>query len=148
MQITHAITIPQVWSNAWCLVLPRDRVSLDTISISHSILSVDSTIFNTGSVWYRSTQDPTLLAKAADDIQPLYGTSSPQWLFIATWDHVGYYNNGAYKVYMKSIETLTHVGCVVWLGGGFAMLLTLFKLHHSLIQCIATFRIYFNKTIG
>ena len=44
----------------------------------------------TGSVWYRSTRDPTLLAKAADDIQSLYGTFSPLWLFIATWDHVGY----------------------------------------------------------
>ena len=43
-----------------------------------------------GSVWYRTTQDPTLLAKAANDIQSLYGTFSPQWLFIATWDHVGY----------------------------------------------------------
>ena len=48
----------------------------------------------TGSVWYRSTRDPTLLAKAVNDIQSLYGTFSPQWLFIATWDHVGYFFNG------------------------------------------------------
>ena len=51
-----------------------------------------------GSVWYRSTRDPTLLAKAADDIQSLYGTFSPQWLFIATWDHVGYFNKKTDKV--------------------------------------------------
>ena len=51
----------------------------------------------TGSVWYRSTQDPTLLAKAADDIQPLYGIFSPQW-FIATWDHVGYFDYRTDKV--------------------------------------------------
>ena len=43
-----------------------------------------------GSVWYRNTQDATLLVKAANDIQSFYGTFSPQWLFIATWDHVGY----------------------------------------------------------
>ena len=48
------------------------------------------TMFN-GSVWYRSTQNTTLLAKAANDIRLLNGTIiSPQWLFIATWDHVGY----------------------------------------------------------
>ena len=47
---------------------------------------------DTGSVWYRSTQNATLLAKAANDIRLLNGTIiSPQWLFIATWDHVGYY---------------------------------------------------------
>ena len=51
-----------------------------------------------GSVWYRCTQDPTLLAKAANDIKPLYGTISPQWLFIATWDHVGYFSRGTDKV--------------------------------------------------
>ena len=47
----------------------------------------------TGSVWYRTTRDPTLLAKAASDVQPLNGTFSPQWLFITTWDHVGYNYN-------------------------------------------------------
>ena len=46
----------------------------------------------TGRVWYRSTQNTTLLAKAANAIRLLNGTIiSPQWLFIATWDHVGYY---------------------------------------------------------
>ena len=54
----------------------------------------------TGSVWYRSTQNTTLLAKAANDIRLLNGTIiSPQWLFIATWDHVGYYPMGIDKVY-------------------------------------------------
>ena len=59
-----------------------------------------------GNVWYRSTQDPTLLAKAASDVQSLYGTFSPQWLFIATWDHVRYYSTdspnevGSYYTYI------------------------------------------------
>ena len=52
----------------------------------------------TGSVWYRSTEDPTLLAKAASDVQSLSGTFSPQWLFIATWDHVGHFDRGTDKV--------------------------------------------------
>ena len=52
----------------------------------------------TGSVWYRSTQDPILLAKAVNDIQALSGTFSPQWLFIGTWDHFGYFPNGTDKV--------------------------------------------------
>ena len=56
------------------------------------------TNFN-GSVWYRSTQNAALLAKAANDIQLLYGIIiSPQWLFIATWDHVGYCCSVADKV--------------------------------------------------
>eukprot|EP00731_Ephydatia_muelleri_P016532 Em0009g956a len=51
-----------------------------------------------GSVWYRVTQNATLLAKAANDIRALTGTSvSLQWLFIATWDHVGYFYNGTDK---------------------------------------------------
>ena len=58
----------------------------------------------TGSVWYRrSTQNTTLLAKAANDIRLLNGTIiSPQWLFIATWDHVGYYNNQTDKVLLHN----------------------------------------------
>ena len=55
-----------------------------------------------GSVWYRSTRDPTHLAKAARDVQSLYGTISPQWLFIATWDHVGYYSTNTDKVHKVS----------------------------------------------
>ena len=52
----------------------------------------------TGRVWYRSTQNTTLLTKAANDIQSLTGTFNPQWLFIATWDHVGYHSYGTDKV--------------------------------------------------
>ena len=54
----------------------------------------------TGSVWYRITQNATLLAKAANTISSLTGTSVDiQWLFIATWDHVGYYSYQTDKVY-------------------------------------------------
>lgn len=52
----------------------------------------------TGTVWYRLTHDASLLAKAVNDIPTSSGTFSPQWLFIATWDHVGYFNYGTDKV--------------------------------------------------
>ena len=56
----------------------------------------------TGKVWYRVTNDSTLLAKAVTDTRPsLAGQNfAPMWLFIATWDHVGYYNNHTDKVNM------------------------------------------------
>ena len=42
----------------------------------------------TGNVWYRISNDTSLLTKAMQDIPNF----SPLWLFIATWDHVGYYD--------------------------------------------------------
>ena len=82
----------------------------------------------TGKIWYRSTFDPLLLAKAKNDI-PLV-LSGPNfnltWLFIATWDQVGYYNQKTDKViitaecmYMHVIYTQTLISpvalnCVVW----------------------------------
>ena len=54
---------------------------------------VDTRANGSGSVWYRTTctQNAALLAKATTDISSLTGTTvNPQWLFIATWDHVGY----------------------------------------------------------
>lgn len=58
---------------------------------------VDTT--GTGRVWYRITTDDALLAKATNDIRSLTRASvSPQWLLIATWDHVGYYLRQTDKV--------------------------------------------------
>ena len=48
----------------------------------------------TGNVWYRISSDASLLTKAKQDILNF----SPLWLFIATWDHVGYYNSHIDKV--------------------------------------------------
>ena len=44
----------------------------------------------TGNIWYRITQDPVLLRRAWDDSS---SCASPSWLFIATWDHVGYFED-------------------------------------------------------
>ena len=49
----------------------------------------------TGTVWYRETTNPQLLTRARDEIQAAFidqAGFSPTSLFIATWDHVGYYN--------------------------------------------------------
>ena len=53
-----------------------------------------------GKVWYRATSDSALLAKAANDIRPIITGPdfSPLWLFIATWDHIGYYSAHSDKV--------------------------------------------------
>eukprot|EP00731_Ephydatia_muelleri_P007430 Em0003g1678a len=52
-----------------------------------------------GSVWYRTTTDASLLAKAVGDVPSiLTGPNfTPVWLFIATWDHVGYFSSHSDK---------------------------------------------------
>ena len=55
----------------------------------------------TGSVWYRQTTDSQLLARTRDEIRAAFinqATFNPTSLFIATWDHVGYYNRRTDKV--------------------------------------------------
>ena len=49
----------------------------------------------TGTVWYRETDEPLLLDRAASDIQAAFisqGSFAPTFLIIATWDHVGYFS--------------------------------------------------------
>ena len=59
---------------------------------------VDTT--GTGYVWYRTTNDMALISKAMHDIPyNLSGSQfNPLWLFIATWDHVGYHSSHTDKV--------------------------------------------------
>ena len=60
----------------------------------------------TGEVRYRQTNDSVLLSMARDDVLMVYSTFTffnPTSLFIATWDHVGYFENGTDLVsYMHS----------------------------------------------
>ena len=60
-------------------------------------------IRGTGNVFYRQTTDPTLLARATNQIKSAFSTSSSaaiKNLLIATWDSVGYYYNHTDKVLM------------------------------------------------
>ena len=60
-----------------------------------------------GSVWYRETADVELLTRARDEIQAALSINPdsffPIYLFIATWDHVGYYDSRSDKVLLTSI---------------------------------------------
>jgi len=72
------------------------RLGHDTI-IAPFWADVDTT--GTGTVYYRETSDPSLLSRAANEIQGTVATSfTPSYLFIATWDAVGYYMNRTDKV--------------------------------------------------
>ena len=73
--------------------------------IAPFLADVDTTVSNSGNVTYRATTEATLLAKAAHDIPPVLAGPDfiPVWLFIATWDHVGYFSGHFDKVRM-----LTH----------------------------------------
>ena len=68
---------------------------------------VDTT--GTGYVWYRTTNNASLLSKAMQDIPySLCGSKfSPLWLFIATWDHVGYHSSHVDKVCVSCISLRT-----------------------------------------
>ena len=55
----------------------------------------------TGDIYYRQTTDPSLLARATSEIRaafPMSFNNTISNLLIATWDRVGYYNNGTDKV--------------------------------------------------
>ena len=55
---------------------------------------VDTT--GTGTVWYRETSEASLLTRAKREIQTAFVDQmffEPTTLFIATWDHVGYFNS-------------------------------------------------------
>jgi hypothetical protein len=56
-----------------------------------------------GTVWYTDpvTKDLNILMRAESDIHrafPEYEDFSPTYLFVATWDHVGYYKERNDKV--------------------------------------------------
>ena len=72
---------------------------------------VDIRPSDSGNVWYRETSDSELIARARSDIMrdPLLfpqvdlSTFLPTSIFIATWDHVGYYNQRSDKVSIVKI---------------------------------------------
>jgi len=67
-------------------------------------MDVDTRPASGGFVYYRQTTDATLLTKARNQVRALFSAFSsftPTFLFIATWDHVGYYNRHTEKVSLK-----------------------------------------------
>ena len=52
-----------------------------------------------GFIWYRLTNNSDMIQRAVDDIRKAYPSiSSVDYLFIATWDHVGYFERKTDKV--------------------------------------------------
>ena len=64
----------------------------------------DVDITGIGQIFYRQTTNSTLLARATNEIRAAFPTSqnvNVTNLLIATWDAVGYYNDGIDKVSMS-----------------------------------------------
>ena len=52
-----------------------------------------------GDIYYRQTTDPSLIARATNEIQTAFSVSlNVSNLLIATWDRVGYYPFGTDRV--------------------------------------------------
>jgi len=69
---------------------------------------VDTTPEGSGTVWYRETADATLLHRFRDEIRfafPNQRIFDPISLFIATWDHVGYF----YRQFDKVMSTNVYI---------------------------------------
>ena len=63
---------------------------------------VDTRPEDGGFVWYRNSTTPTLLQRALSDIRRAYPfVSHIDFLFIATWDQVGYYDRNTKKVKLR-----------------------------------------------
>ena len=76
-------------------MLPIDDIPLMSIFWS----DVDTRPLGGGFVWYQHTTDIGLRGKALADIRKAYpAVSSIDYLFIATWDHVGYFPSGTDRV--------------------------------------------------
>ena len=55
----------------------------------------------TGAIWYRESTNLDLLERADNEIRAAFPTLlryASAYLFIATWDHVGYFNHGTDRV--------------------------------------------------
>ena len=76
---------------------------------------VDISTPQSGNVFYRETSDPQLLSRAGSDIlrdprlfpEVDFSTFLPTSIFVATWDHVGYYRRRFDKVnmYRRHLQT-------------------------------------------
>ena len=67
---------------------------------------VDTRSSNGGFVYYRQSTDSILLTKARNQVRtlfPAFANSTPTFLFIATWDHVGYFTHHTDKVSKRNI---------------------------------------------
>ena len=87
-------------------------ISGSRVLLSPYWADVDTRPADGGTVYYRRSTDPTLLNKARDQIRAIFSENfqafTPSFLFIATWDRVGYYNSHTDKVYYVKISAFWH----------------------------------------
>ena len=69
-----------------------------------------------GSIWYRNTTSPALLQRAKNNIRRAYpSVSDIDYLFIATWYSVGYYNQHTDKV-LSNYDIIFYSDLVIGTG--------------------------------
>ena len=62
----------------------------------------DTRPFNGGFIWYRNSTDSEIIALVEMIIRenfPRVASFSPSFLFIVTWDHIGYYHRNTDRVH-------------------------------------------------
>ena len=84
-----------------------------TATISPYRMDVDTRTDNGGYIWYRLTNDSDLLDKAMSHVGSVYKlVTSFDYLLIATWDHVGYFQMQTDQVYTITVSVgITQCGC-------------------------------------
>ena len=72
-----------------------------------------------GNVTYRVTTDADLLRRANDHVRRGFPdkTFSSNYLFIATWDHVGFWDAQTRKVIHLAYNMYVHVLCICCIAG-------------------------------
>ena len=81
----------------------------------------DVDIRSPGNIFYRQTNDTTLLQRARDQLQELFpssGNFTPTTLFIATWDRVAQWGGGsqvsAYMTIFLLVTKTSHCNQTAW----------------------------------
>ena len=64
---------------------------------------VDTRGNNGGTIWYRSDVSEPTINKTKGLIEPAFSGFSPVYAFIATWDHVGYFDRHTERVRLRKV---------------------------------------------
>ena len=105
-------------------------ISGSRVLLSPYWADVDTRSPDGGLVYYRNaSSDQNLLRNAGDQIRAAFPddfpTFRPTFLFIATWDHVGYYNSHSEKVHRNRVGDLW----LIWyLASSNALILNVFTV--------------------
>ena len=106
-----------------------DEVSFPTISPYR--LDVDTRGVDGGHIWYRQTTESILLDQALSHVQIVYpSVFSLDYLFIATWDHVGYF-----EMHTEQVHTNVVLYSKIMVGLNIVEQINVF-LQNNTFQCV------------